>query len=634
MAEEQSESARESVEPDSMALRLSLNAAGNSEEARAYLAKQVEIAGIQAEKLREEIPLERSHLKFRHFGDITKSAFEIAAGLVILLAVCALGAMVWNATQDHDLVVEAFSVPPEFANKGLTGQVLANRILDRYGAMGRNVLSLSQDLSRYHGAAGEEARVEIPETGISLAELNRYLRDWLGHETRVTGELVQTGDQLSLTVRYGEDPGTTATAPAADLDKLIQTGAENLFHAAEPLRFADYLSWHGNAEEGKAIAEGETRKGDDAYRALAYVSLGMNAAARGDQHKFGEYGELAARLDPHSLSAWTAIVASANNLEHEEEDWRAVTAALALPSNGPTSQIARGSLLARQINLTEATGDAEEQLAICRPVTAMFVVGCRAEDLTSAYLELHDIEKARDTLESSSDTYPDGKPNFNIIFTRVQVALVAGDISDAVALSKKAEALARPIPSAASDIISFLSPFEAEALARGGDIAGAKAVIGRTPRDCDSCIRARGRIEMIAKNWPAAAYWLGLVSARSPDIPFDDSDWGMMLLAKGDYAAAIAKFKSANRKGPHFPDPIEMWGEALMLQNRSDLALAKFTEAYKYAPNWGRLHMKWGEALFYAGRKDEARKQLAIAASLYLSAVDRDLLAKWQSRHY
>jgi tetratricopeptide (TPR) repeat protein len=76
-----------------------------------------------------------------------------------------------------------------------------------------------------------------------------------------------------------------------------------------------------------------------------------------------------------------------------------------------------------------------------------------------------------------------------------------------------------------------------------------------------------------------------------------------------------------------------MWGETLMLKNRSDLALAKFEEADKYAPNWGRLHLKWGGALFYAGKKDEAKKQIAIAAALDLSAIDKASLSTWMKPH-
>jgi tetratricopeptide (TPR) repeat protein len=138
----------------------------------------------------------------------------------------------------------------------------------------------------------------------------------------------------------------------------------------------------------------------------------------------------------------------------------------------------------------------------------------------------------------------------------------------------------------------------------------------------------RGRIAAIEHRWNAAAHWFNMVSARSPSIPFADTDWGAMLLQKGDPAAAIEKFKSAHRKGPHFADPLEGWGEALMMQNRSDLALAKFEEANGHAPNWGRLHLKWGEALLYSGDKGGAGKQFAIAASLDLTTPERRELAQ------
>jgi Flp pilus assembly protein TadD len=106
-----------------------------------------------------------------------------------------------------------------------------------------------------------------------------------------------------------------------------------------------------------------------------------------------------------------------------------------------------------------------------------------------------------------------------------------------------------------------------------------------------------------------------------------------MLLRRGDYDGAIAKFAEAHQKGPHFADPLELWGEALMQKNRSDLALEKFEEANKYAPLWGRLHMKWGEAFFYLGRKDEARAQYQAASGMDLSAEDRASLDRHLTSH-
>jgi tetratricopeptide (TPR) repeat protein len=171
-------------------------------------------------------------------------------------------------------------------------------------------------------------------------------------------------------------------------------------------------------------------------------------------------------------------------------------------------------------------------------------------------------------------------------------------------------------------------PWLSYALARSGDAKAARALIARTPHDCTLCLEMRGRVAELGGDMKGAALWYARAVADAPSIPFTYTDWGAMLLHKGDYDGAIAKFTVANQKGPHFADPLEMWGEALMLKNRSDLALAKFEDANKYAPNWGRLHMKWGEALGYVGRKDEARAQYRIASTLDLSVADQAELTR------
>jgi tetratricopeptide (TPR) repeat protein len=170
-------------------------------------------------------------------------------------------------------------------------------------------------------------------------------------------------------------------------------------------------------------------------------------------------------------------------------------------------------------------------------------------------------------------------------------------------------------------------------LAKLGDAGSARALAAKLPADCYPCAIARARIETIARNRPAADALFADAVRLAPSLPFAYTDWGEMLLRKGDYDGAMAKFALAQEKGPHFADPLEKWGEALMQKNRSDLALAKFAEANKYAPNWGRLHFEWGRALFYAGRKGEARKQFAAAAALDLSQTGRAALTRWIASH-
>ena len=48
-----------------------------------------------------------------------------------LALLCGLGSMVWNASRERGLVVDAFSVPPELAQTGMTGSVVANRLIDK-----------------------------------------------------------------------------------------------------------------------------------------------------------------------------------------------------------------------------------------------------------------------------------------------------------------------------------------------------------------------------------------------------------------------------------------------------------------------------------------------------------------------
>jgi tetratricopeptide (TPR) repeat protein len=165
-----------------------------------------------------------------------------------------------------------------------------------------------------------------------------------------------------------------------------------------------------------------------------------------------------------------------------------------------------------------------------------------------------------------------------------------------------------------------------------GDTAGAEAVMATTASDCYDCIRMRGNIADVERNWGRADYWFARAVQQAPSIPFAYADWGQSFLARGKPDGAIAQFTIANQKGPHFADPLESWGEARMAKNQSHLALKKFAEAQKYAPNWGRLHLKWGEALVYAGKKDEAKAQFARAATLDLTRSEKAELAR-QSPH-
>jgi tetratricopeptide (TPR) repeat protein len=340
--------------------------------------------------------------------------------------------------------------------------------------------------------------------------------------------------------------------------------------------------------------------------------------------------------EPDNIVAWNNLSGTENDLQHDEQALAAARQAAALIERGRDSALNSffRPVLAPGINtnIDLLVGDNMGVLAEDRRLEAMpdrhSWESSFGNDL-DACGALHDAACMRAAL-SALTKLPTGGDQSVI----VQRAIVANYAE--ILLSHWNEASAGSIVMLSEidktgSVASFLrarDAFPAIALvdAHLGDLRAAHALIDKTPTDCVLCLRVRGRIDAIRKNWHGAEYWFARAVAAAPSVPFGYADWGEALLAKGDLEDAIAKFKIANEKGPHFADPLEMWGEALISENRSDLALAKFAEADKYAPNWGRLHLKWGEALLWSGKGGDAQKQFAIAHGLDLTASEKSEL--------
>ncbi len=279
-------------------------------------------------------------------------------------------------------------------------------------------------------------------------------------------------------------------------------------------------------------------------------------------------------------------------------------------------------------NIAEEVGDFREALAVYEKLanvpdfegsrSVAHIMGAATAAIGHNLARSHQLLGAnRDADQAAKATTGYGWQLPNFRFAQFEQFVAVGDWKSARADIEAA--LATPAatnPGGRASLRAEAWPWLALAEAKTGDLNAARREIGRTPLDCYLCLRVRGQIDSLEKNWNGGAYWFARATATAPSIPFAYADWGAMLLAKGDLDGAIAEFEIAHQKGPHFADPLEMWGEALIVKNRSDLALAKFEEAAKYAPNWGRLHLKWGEALLWSGHKDEAKKQFAIAAQL------------------
>src|SRR3569833_1024920 len=103
-------------------------------------------------------------------------ALRVATAGVGLTIAGGLAVMVWDAAGSSRLVVEPFAVPPDLVTQGLTGEVVAAKLLDRYNAMQRQTASSRPPRVTTSDWTEHGIKLEIPESGISLAELDNWLR--------------------------------------------------------------------------------------------------------------------------------------------------------------------------------------------------------------------------------------------------------------------------------------------------------------------------------------------------------------------------------------------------------------------------------------------------------------------------
>ncbi len=634
----------EQVEASAAAVAIALDGAKDNPQLTgpitAFLAEQRALIADQRHHLGEQVRRLRLSILDERMSIILK-AMTAGVGLAIAIAI---GAAIWFAAHDNGLVIEPFSVPPDMAERGLTGQAVAAQLLDKLAAL-QDATDSARPAGSYTNNWGDDIKVQIPETGVSIGQFYGLLVTWLGRETHITGEVFRTASGLAIAARGGGDGGAMVTGKDADLDKLLEQTAEAIYKRTQPYRYAIYVESHGKIAEASAILQHLTVEGGSARdRAWAYLGAGVLKRLDGDWYGDADDERAAIALVPDFALAHVNLENDYATLGHDEAALATGQGTLRLLQGDRDIDMtnrARTILLQEELaNLAYYVNDFAtslhySQAAALLPDYAGGVEGAR-ENIVVIQALLHDgaaAQKAwRDLPPSSDKVTQSGR-----LLTKFATTYWQGDWAAVVAQQADVEksfiAVAQD-PATLGFSFEILRerltwPYAAYAMARLGDFKGAHALIDKTPTDCFVCVRTRGDIDAAQKNWGGAVYWFANAVHQAPSIPLGYYDWGKMLAAKGDPGGAIAKFAAAHDKGPHFADPLEAWGEALIVKNRSDLALAKFAEADKYAPSWGRLHLKWGEALLWSGDKPAAAKQFARAAKLDLSAADRAELSKW-----
>ena len=563
-------------------------------------------------------------------------ALRMATLVVGLAAATGVALLVWEAARSNGLIIEPFSVPPDLATRGLTGEVVAGQMLDRLIVM-QDATTSGRSPQSYANNWGDNLKVEIPETGVSIGELQTFLKGWLGHDTHISGQVWRTQTGIAVTARTGGEAGASFTGAESDLPALIQQAAEHVYGVTQPYRYANYIVYRSSVpnDAQRAQAEAIYRKlvegPSSRERAWAWNGLGT-LAANSDIYKGILYYRKSTLAEPDFTMGYFALGFLERQIGRYEIGLSDAQTAQRLLDRNTVSEINPVQLPLRRLRNTGVlalfTGDYSQALASFRAgaeTSINFANLGRGQYVEGAILSLAHLHDGGGLRGFMRDM---GLSSLNSpLFSRVEPFDVAYAFEDWPAVFQNEKAIPENARPRLLRRFAKVQAIIALAHAHLGDAKGAEALIAPCPADSDDCLMARGQIAELQGQHARADWWFDRIEKQQPSIPFADTAWGQALLARGQPDAAIAKFARANKLGPKFADPLEGWGEALMAKNQSHLALEKFAQAEKYAPNWGRLHLKWGEALYYAGKRDEARAQFTRAAALDLTPSEKSELA-------
>jgi tetratricopeptide (TPR) repeat protein len=584
-----------------VAARLSASDPEVARDTSTFLKKQAQLLDTQRRHLEDEHPARLHFLRgqarevdIRRVGLRLRVSFQVFIALIATVIGIGIAIMIRDAVTSRSVVIEPFDVPPSIAVDGLSGKVLAAGLLD--------VLTRIQAASRANiehrnlsNAWTNEISIEVPETGVSIGQLERVLKARFGQDQHIEGDLVKTGSGgLVLTVRGTGILPKTFGDETGGPDKLLTAAGEYVFGQSQPGLWAAYLT--NNDRNGEAIHFCESAYATAAPSERPYV---LNYWANAIINKAGE-GAIAEalplwrealRLKPDFWIGYNNIMFALASLGDEEGVVRVgqqmIKAASGRPGRAPENlyQNYDGAVWDLPAERANQIADMEAHSGIGTTVGSS-----AAESLSVAQIEaqMHEVEAAALRLK----TTPIDEKNVSDVgvaaFDRALLAEDAGDLKAAAhEWDAYTAAYANPTVSTSnpSSICSAAVTYQ-----KTGQPVKADAVLNAVGKlTFADCYRFRGDVLDLRGDWTGAQQWYAKAVELTPSIPVGYYSWDLALARHGDLEGAAVKLKDANLKGPHWADPLKAWGDVLARQGHTKQALAKYDAALKYAPNWKQL---------------------------------------------
>ncbi|HEY3814840.1 MAG TPA: tetratricopeptide repeat protein [Caulobacteraceae bacterium] len=597
-ADEEAAAAEAAAKPDAAATTLSLGrrrrkTAGDP-AADEYLHREGEVLlkqemmlDLQIEHLRDHGPLNLKHLQVRRWRDVLQLGLQIFLALAASVAGALILMMLIEAMASRSVIVDPFDAPPSLSARGLTGKVVAGGLLDELTRLQAATRGSAQKRN-LSNAWTSDIKVEVPETGVSIGEIDRVLKERLGHDLHIDGALVETVDGgLALTVRGDGILPKTFTGAATDLDKLMSRAGEYVYGQSEPALYSVYLVNSGRNAEAIAFCAAAYAGAPASERPYLLNEWGNAVLNKGGGVREALLlFQTALRLKPDYWTAYSNVQSVLVTLQDEEGAWREGQQMLRLGGSRPgrvpeiyyqNTDVLTWNLQAWRVALV---ADAESNGGLGSQVSA------DAPAIADIDVRLHDPVDALLRVKTAPDDPNDPTIAAMAHFVRGRIAEDEGNIP--VALNEmETFGTAFAAPEVATNYPGYncwIAPVEEAA----GHSDKADQIFDTAGRFVD-CWRFKADVLDHRGDWAGAQKQYAAAIGLAPDLPAAYYSWGLALTRHGDINGAIDKFAAANKRGPHWADPLKAWGDVLARQGKWDEALKKYNEALRWAPAWVEL---------------------------------------------
>jgi hypothetical protein len=287
--EEDEEAASTKAAPEAFAAAVAANLANHSPEVAAetvvFLRKQTEL--LEAQRKTVEAEHEYFELEWgpRLLGIRLRTGFQVFIALVATVIGVGIAIMIHDAITSRRVVIEPLRMPATLAARGFDGTITAGAILDELSRL-QDATRSSAAVRGLSGGWADNIKLEVPETGISIGEISRLLRERFGHDVHIDGDLIETATGgLALTIRGQGVPPKTFNGSAKELEKLTVVAAEYVYSKSQPTRWANFLSNSGRDKEAIEFCRTAVASADPAERPGLLNSWALSILSTGGSNR-------------------------------------------------------------------------------------------------------------------------------------------------------------------------------------------------------------------------------------------------------------------------------------------------------------------------------------------------------------